>query len=547
MKKQSIGLVVCALAWLGQSVLAQVPQMINYQGRIAIAGTNFDGTGQFQFALVNNGASVTYWSNGVGSVAVTVSKGLYAVLLGDTTLANMAALPTTVFTNSDVRLRVWFNDGVHGAQLLTPDQRLAAAGYALVAQSANVANSFPVTSDLTAARLNIGCSNTLSGSYATIGGGQLNTASGAKATVAGGYQNSASGVGAFIGGGGYDGSTTGSNVASGAASVIGGGIFNMVTSNFATIGGGWKNKANADYTVIGGGYTNIASGPYAVVGGGAYNTASGYNAAILGGWGNDATEFRAVICGGYDNTASGSNTFIGCGYSNGASTNNATVGGGYGNHADGLSSVIAGGSVNTASGDYAAVLGGNLNVASGQFSFAGGRQAKATNDGAFVWADNQGNDLYSTTNKQFTVRATGGVRFFTNAGATLGVQLTNNATAWSTLSDRNAKENIEAIDTHAILASLVAMPVTKWSYKDDPNQRRYIGPMAQDFHAAFGLGDDNKRINTLDTDGVTLAAIQGLYQELSEEKTRNAELEKRLTELETLLKQVIQKQVLAPR
>ena len=86
---------------------AQVPGIINYQGRIVDNGTNFDGTGQFQFALINTDGSATYWSNGVSTVSLTVTKGLYSVLLGDTNVPDMAsAVPTTVFTNSDVRLRV---------------------------------------------------------------------------------------------------------------------------------------------------------------------------------------------------------------------------------------------------------------------------------------------------------------------------------------------------------------------------------------------------------------------------------------------------------
>jgi hypothetical protein len=117
---------------------ADIPGMLNYQGRITVSNTNFNGTGQFKFALVNSGATQTYWSNGVNAVSLTVTKGLYSVLLGDTTLANMAtAIQPTVFTNSDVRLRVWFNDGVNGLQQLTPDQRLAASGYALMASNAD--------------------------------------------------------------------------------------------------------------------------------------------------------------------------------------------------------------------------------------------------------------------------------------------------------------------------------------------------------------------------------------------------------------------------
>lgn len=123
---------------------AQVPQLINYQGRVVIAGTNFSGSGQFKFALVNSNAIPTFWSNNGSSVngsepgaavSLTVANGLYSVLLGDATLANMTVIPATVFTNADVRLRVWFNGG-SGFQLLTPDQRIAAVGYAMM--SANV-------------------------------------------------------------------------------------------------------------------------------------------------------------------------------------------------------------------------------------------------------------------------------------------------------------------------------------------------------------------------------------------------------------------------
>ncbi|HXF10353.1 MAG TPA: hypothetical protein VN625_06175, partial [Desulfuromonadaceae bacterium] len=121
---------------------AQVPSLINYQGRIAVGGTNFDGAGLFKFDLVNSNGAVTFWSNdGSGSgggqpstaVSLTVTKGLYSVQLGDTNLANMLSVPASVFTNGDVRLRVWFNDGVNGYQLLSPDQRVAAVGYAMMA------------------------------------------------------------------------------------------------------------------------------------------------------------------------------------------------------------------------------------------------------------------------------------------------------------------------------------------------------------------------------------------------------------------------------
>jgi hypothetical protein len=131
---------------------AAVPQVLNHQGRIAVAGVNFNGNGQFKFALVDATGLITYWSNdgtsNAGSqpsshVTLAVTKGLYSVLLGDTTLTNMTALPSSALDHGDVRLRIWFSDGSsRGFQLITPDQRLAATPYALLAAQATSATGF---------------------------------------------------------------------------------------------------------------------------------------------------------------------------------------------------------------------------------------------------------------------------------------------------------------------------------------------------------------------------------------------------------------------
>jgi hypothetical protein len=127
---------------LASALQAQVPQLINYQGRVAVGAVNFNGSGQFKFALVNGDGTESYWSNDgtsaagsepTAAVSLTVTNGLYSVLLGDTSLANMMPIPPSVFANGDVHLRVWFDDGVNGSQLLTPDQRIAAVGYAIMA------------------------------------------------------------------------------------------------------------------------------------------------------------------------------------------------------------------------------------------------------------------------------------------------------------------------------------------------------------------------------------------------------------------------------
>lgn len=124
---------------------AEVPRMISYQGRIAVGdpAINFDGAGQFKFALVNGAGDRSYWSNDGTSVgglepdtAITlpVHQGLYSVLLGNTAPPfEMPPITPEAIDHPDVRLRIWFDDGLNGSQLLSPDQRIVSVGYALVA------------------------------------------------------------------------------------------------------------------------------------------------------------------------------------------------------------------------------------------------------------------------------------------------------------------------------------------------------------------------------------------------------------------------------
>ncbi len=126
---------------LAGTASAQVPTMISYQGRVQMNNTNFGGTGQFKFALVRAAGPTLLWKNDASAgnteptsaVSLSVANGLVMTALGDTTLANMTALPISAFENyPDVRLRVWFNGGA-GFQQLTPDQRIVSVGYALMA------------------------------------------------------------------------------------------------------------------------------------------------------------------------------------------------------------------------------------------------------------------------------------------------------------------------------------------------------------------------------------------------------------------------------
>ncbi len=313
-----------------------------------------------------------------------------------------------------------------------------------------------------------------------------------------------SAYGATIGGGGESGST------------------NRVTDNYGTVAGGYNNRAgdnagttsDARYATVGGGMGNTASDDYATVGGGITNQ------AIIGG---------ATVGGGSSNISSG---------------DGATVAGGIGNTASGYIATVGGGMGNTASGGWATVGGGRVNSATGDHSFAAGRQAKANHNGAFVWGDSTNADIASNGNDQFIVRAGGGIWFgkATNdltptigsgvfISTSTGAHLTTGG-AWTNASDRNAKENFAPVDGQEVLARLAEISITTWNYKTQASSIRHMGPMAQDLYAAFGLGGSDTSISTIDADGVSLAAIQGLYKIVQELKAENAALRQQLADLE---------------
>jgi hypothetical protein len=316
------------------------------------------------------------------------------------------------------------------------------------------------------------------------------------------------------------------NTNTGVSGSIGGGQYNKVAATNATVGGGSFNGANAEGATVGGGLVNAVgtAAPFATVAGGKFNEALGDSAAIGGGDQNKALAELAVVAGGYGNTvrtASAAGTAGGGWINTAAGLFGSTVAGGIENlagstNANTEGATVSGGMANQAIGNFSTVPGGSNNIASGTGSFAAGVRARATNDYSFVWGGSPDVDTLSTNTNSFTVRAPGGVRLLTSTNNEAGQQLTAGGSSWATLSDSNAKTAIEPVDHRQTLARLATLPVSRWRYKHDPT-REYIGPMAQDFHAAFGLGDDDRHISTLDTDGITLSAIKGLVEELREQ------------------------------
>ena len=102
-------------------------------------------------------------------------------------------------------------------------------------------------------------------------------------------------------------------------------------------------------------------------------------------------------------------------------------------------------------------------------------------------------------------------------------------------SDRDLKESFASVDAHEVLAGVVDLPITTWTYKADPAGARHLGPMAQDFKAAFDLGASERGIHKIDADGVALAAIQALHADLQAVRVENAALRSRLAVLEARL------------
>jgi hypothetical protein len=115
---------------------------------------------------------------------------------------------------------------------------------------------------------------------------------------------------------------------------------------------------------------------------------------------------------------------------------------------------------------------------------------------------------------------------------------------WTSVSDRNAKEDFTPIRTRDVLAKVAALPISEWRYKAEPNGVKHLGPTAQDFHASFGLGESDRAIGSVDADGVALAAIQGLNQKVEDEQDEHAALKRQLTEQSAQLV-LLQKQLAA--
>jgi hypothetical protein len=391
----------------------------------------------------------------------------------------------------------------------------------------------------TASFIGAGEANSVSGYYSFLGAGIDNSVSGHHAFDGAGFMNSAEGAGAFVGAGGFEyaiGTTGAPNRASGTDSFVGAGSANWADSDGSFLGAGINNEIipgtgsgtpSTAYSAIAAGNNNsiaVASGTAFVssfIGAGAFNTVSSGQSAITGGYGNDVSQAQSFVGAGNSNSVSNTYAFDGAGFGNRITASRAFVGAGYKNDVGGTDAVVP---------------GGFGNVAKGSTSFAAGTGSQALHSGTFVWSDHATNatTLKSSAPNQFLVRASGGVTVYSSSKLASGVELAPGSGTWSSLSDRNAKDNIMPADPQAILERVAALPVSEWSYRTEDPRVRHLGPMAQDFYAAFRVGEDDRHITSVDEEGVALAAIKALEAQVRALTARDAELEVRVSALQTL-------------
>ena len=251
---------------------------------------------------------------------------------------------------------------------------------------------------------------------------------------------------------------------------------------------------------------------------GNYSFATGFNTTASGMYsvsmGNGCTaNEEGAFAVGMSSTASGQYS-VALG-SQAAANGDFGIALGRGAIANGYSSVALGyhpesyADYGLAFGNYVKVFGNN--------GVAMGYRSQVDHDGTFMFVDQTSAGwTFSTAPNQFFVKSSGGAVFYTSSNLSTGVVLPAGGGAWSSLSDRNSKDNIEEIDEKKFLKKLDSIEVYYWNYISQDSSIMHIGPMAQDFCKTFEIGEDTTMINSIDFDGVNLVLLKGLYKKMIE-------------------------------
>jgi uncharacterized small protein (DUF1192 family) len=256
-------------------------------------------------------------------------------------------------------------------------------------------------------------------------------------------------------------------------------------------------EASGDRSIAGGG-GSTASGQFSLAMG-QVTVASGFGSVALGVSTKATADFATAT--GREAVASAQAAFA---------TGYATV-------ASGAYSMAAG-FASQATAERAFAMGDHT-TAAGLSSVALGAYVSA-GAGSFVFGDRSSNQVQAAGVNEFIVRAHGGIGF--NSGPSIGCDLPAGSGAWACTSSRLAKEGFEDVNGETVLARLAGIRIQRWSYLG--NGVPHLGPTAEDFRAAFGLGETATKIATVDADGIALLGVQTLERRTAELRAELAAL-----------------------
>ncbi len=443
MKTVKISIFLAVMALAASLALADIPQLINYQGRIldASGSTVPDGNYDISFSIYDaaTGGEMK-WSEIQGSVPVT--DGFFSTVLGSVTplsdtvfggseryleigIGGEAISPRIQFTSGGYAFRIGTVDGAKAGQLsgalkLSPDN-YGIEGNAITVTDVNNEPIFQVSVDA-AGFSTVSFFEPADSKDASIATLQRSLDIGVSPTGSasiGFYDPVDSKNGAFA----VPRKSMELSVdASGLGSVA---FYEPADSKFGPDATPVKKVEVTKNGLIMFGITEGDTSLYVdpngdIVGLGqitmGQNSSSGTQTSVLG-FNNDASGDSASIGGGSYNVAYGTSSVIGGGFNNTAQGAGVTIGGGAMNSASGQYATIGGGLNNSAMGDYATIPGGEANRADGFYSYAAGHRAIAGFNGSFVWADQKDEDFASTAEDQFIIRADGGVGINTDSPA----------------------------------------------------------------------------------------------------------------------------------
>lgn len=269
------------------------------------------------------------------------------------------------------------------------------------------------------------------------------------------------------------------------------------------------------------------------------NTVGSANATVLAGKDNQAQGTYSIVTSGQSTRALGmASTAIG-GRQVTASGNQSVAGNHYdspyaGGTASGNWSVAVIG-LNCAGGHYSVALGRNVRIRPGTESGAAGAGCDGVavsgawgDQGSFVW--NGGYDYFNSIgDDRFLLRSPNGF-YFGGSGApsvnipnnrlintSTGARLTNGGN-WTNASSRALKHAFATVDASAVLDRVLALPLGRWKYLNAEGEGWHLGPAAEDFSDAFGLGASAQHITSVDANGVALVAVQGLAERIEREQ-----------------------------